>query len=50
MYEAGDFSGIRKPETISLCRKDLPELRSRLSMMSITAVEDFYQHTPRPVG
>jgi hypothetical protein len=32
------------PEEI-LTRKDLVELQRRLSMMSITAVQDFYQYT-----
>jgi hypothetical protein len=34
----------RPPEEI-LTRKDLAELQQRLSMMSITAVQDFYQYT-----
>ena len=33
----------RPPEEI-LTRKDLAELQRRLSMMSITAVQDFYQY------
>ncbi len=28
-----------------LSRKDLAELQRRLSMMSVTAVQDFYQYT-----
>jgi hypothetical protein len=28
-----------------LTKKDLAELQRRLSMMSVTAVEDFYQYT-----
>jgi hypothetical protein len=34
----------RPPEEI-LTRKDLAELQRRLSMMSVTAVQDFYQYT-----
>ena len=34
----------RPPEEI-LTRKDLAELQQRLSIMSITAVQDFYQYT-----
>jgi hypothetical protein len=34
----------RPPEEI-LTRKDLAEIQQRLSMMSVTAVEDFYQYT-----
>jgi hypothetical protein len=34
----------RPPEEI-LTRKDLEELERRLSMMSTTAVQDFYQYT-----
>jgi hypothetical protein len=36
--------GPRPPEEI-LTRKDLAGLQQRLSMMSITAVQDFYQYT-----
>ncbi len=32
-----------EPEEI-LSRKDLAELQNRLSMMSVTAVQDFYQY------
>jgi hypothetical protein len=34
----------RPPEEI-LSRKDLADLQRRLSMMSVTAVQDFYQYT-----
>ena len=34
----------RPPEEILTC-KDLAELQHRLSMMSVTAVQDFYQYT-----
>jgi len=34
----------RPPEEI-LTREDVAELQRRLSMMSITAVDDFYQYT-----
>jgi hypothetical protein len=35
---------LQPPDEI-LTRKDLAELQRRLSMMSITAVQDFYQYT-----
>jgi hypothetical protein len=35
----------RKPPDEVLSRKDLAELQQRLSMMSTTAVRDFYQYT-----
>jgi hypothetical protein len=34
----------RPPEEI-LTREDLAELQQRLSMMSVTAVQDFYRYT-----
>jgi hypothetical protein len=34
----------RAPEEV-LTRKDLEDLQQRLSMMSVTAVQDFYQYT-----
>src|ERR1700730_4995433 len=34
-----------QPPAAMLSRKDLAKLQPRLSMMSVTAVEDFYQYT-----
>jgi hypothetical protein len=34
-----------KPSEEILTRRDLEELQRRLSMMSMTAVQDFYQYT-----